>query len=51
MSKWKDVDVAIVHIATNQSFTYGLGDDGKVYSWNYEQGAWLKHWADQDNPR
>lgn len=47
MSKWKDKSVRIIQIFKDPKYSYslaGLGDDSKVYLWDYEQGKWQKAW-------
>jgi hypothetical protein len=51
MSKWKDSNVKIIHAFQGRySDKYGLGDDGKLYCWDYIVGAWEKNWPVIDGP-
>lgn len=50
MSIWKDSNISIKQIAEGRGVVYGLGGDGKVYLWNFQEGAWEKHWEEKDIP-
>ncbi|HVA10626.1 MAG TPA: hypothetical protein VNG32_00470 [Candidatus Dormibacteraeota bacterium] len=53
MSKWKEKTIQIIQIISWINDYYkqiGLGSDGKLYQWDYTEGAWEKFWNDKDKP-
>lgn len=44
MSKWKNKSVGIIQIAATQYSLKGLGDDSRLYEWDYSTGKWIKDW-------
>lgn len=44
----KSPDVSIVMLSTspiaNGVAIFGLGDDQRIYGWNYEHAAWVPNW-------
>lgn len=51
MSKWKDEDVTIIqmvpsinHYGSGVNGSVGLGNDTRLYIWDYNVGKWLKGW-------
>lgn len=42
----KEKNIQIRQIVCNQTSVLGIGDDQKMYIWNYEEGRWDKYQLD-----
>lgn len=51
MSKWKDKAVTIIQAFQGNHYDgwFGLGDDSKLYKWDYAKGGWEKFWAAEED--